>query len=130
MNEDTFGKQAPVQAAAFKRLRRVGPDRADQAVIEVDGSKYRMFVDRPCSIETHHVTMECIDAPHHKVCMVAVRWRRRVPYGVEVDGLGLMMRALTEGLVVESSGAPGMDTWKILQAVWPPKQPRRRRVQG
>ena len=129
MTADELRQQYPVQAAALNRLRRAGADHADGAVIEVGGKRYRMLVDRPAAIEAHHITLQCQEAPKHQVAMVALRWTRREPYGAGVDGTGLLMRAWTEGLVVDPAGAPSPHTWRVLPFVATPRLTPRRRQQ-
>lgn len=129
MTDDDLRQQYPVQGAAFDQLRRVGADRADGAVIDVDGTKYRMLVDRPATLDAHHITLQCLDAPRHKVSMVALLWARRVPYGTGVDGTGLMMRAWSEGLAVDPPASPWFQTWRVLPVVAEPRLTTRRRRQ-
>jgi hypothetical protein len=129
MTDDDLRQQYPIQGAAFDQLRRAGVERANGAVIEVNGTKYRVLVDRPATLDVHHLTLQCLDAPRHKVSMVALLWARRVPYGAGVDGTGLLMKAWTEGLAVEPAGSPSFHTWRVLPFVAVPRSPARPRRQ-
>lgn len=127
MTDDELRQQYPVQSAAFDRLRRSGVEVADRSVIEIDGAKYRMLVDRPATLDMHHITIQAMAEPRHKVSMVALLWARRVVWGSGVDDTGLLMRAWTEGLPVEPAGSPWFHTWRVLPFVAVPRNPPRPR---
>ena len=128
MTEDEFAKATPVQAEAFRQLRRLGYSRADGSHFEVNGTTWRMLADKPCSVDVHQLTMESLGpvmARGYKLSMLATLLDRRVPYGVDVDALGMLLRSLTDGDRVAVPEDPQFRTNCILSWVGVPTYRRR-----
>ena len=91
----------PLALLAFEKIRRVGVDKADGQTLMHDGTEYFITSHTVSRIHALHIVLEVKtgNAVGHKRAMAIVEVSEN-GYAPEVNGLGLILPALVEGVRV------------------------------
>lgn len=103
-----------LQFAVFEKIRRIGADHADGAMLTHNGAKYAVTVDAPCKLELIHVVIELKSGPAAgtRQAMAVLCMRNQDRH--DVNGLGLLVNALASGVTITDATRPQYLSWRVL----------------